>query len=446
MVNYRNTFRCFLVFLFGCILAVALAEIFVRLFPGRFMQYGDYWARYSYGYDPDIGYINESNQKAFVGSDCYFIYPVYTNSSGFRDREWLNKPEFKIALLGDSYVAAIENPEDASPSDIMEKILNKRVFNAGVGGHGTISELIVYRKFLRPLKPDLVILYFLGSNDLSDNSCDYTKEVGGVTDCKPCANLVNGRLEINTQFDNSISMKQPVLSPKNIRRLIKQTCYSCNVLHRFVYNKLILEREMSQQRKKMLMTYYKFFQPAKDKIWEDAWEITEATLVDLKKEIEKDGGKLIVVGFIDASRFKQDWLFEYKKVLGLNQLPDGFDADNPFLRLREIMQRQGINYLELEPYFIKYRNKFNLSRPYFSYWCDNHWSPLGQFIATNIVARYLIEHDLIPLSSRERSGLLRKIEYNLNLSPEEILGKEGYRQIYRRGFYRGSSNIDKILQ
>jgi hypothetical protein len=444
MVKYQNLIKNLSALLLGSILAIVIAEIITRLFPYKFMQYFDYKKRFYYQYDKDIGYINAPHQKSCYAKGCFAIYPIYTNSLGFRDKEWTNKPGFKIALLGDSYVSAADNPEDSSPSVILERILHQRVLNAGLGGHGTVTELIAYKKFLRPLKPDLVILFFLAGNDVTDNSCALNETLGNQS-FKPCAYLEEGKIKIETKFDELEPQGLPGSFLWRVKQFIKQYCSSCMILYRFSYHKFIYEPKFGPGIKKGLIGYYELYRVSHDKVWEDAWQITAMTLAELKKEVEADGAKLVVVSFIDAFRSKADWLAQYKRQIGFNRLPPGFNPDYPLLRLRQIIQSQGIAFLELGSYFLEYHDKFNLKPPYFSYWCDSHWNPLGHFIASHVVARYLIEHDLVPLSQKAKIKLLRKIEDDLNLPPQEILGDKAYRQIYSHDIYTGSSNIAEIL-
>jgi len=445
MVNYRNLIKCFIALFLGSVLAVAIAETIVRLFPYKFMQYFDYSERFHYQYDKDIGYISAPHQKSCYAKNCFAIYPIYTNSLGFRDKEWVNRPGFKIALLGDSYVAATENPEDSSPSVILEKILNQRVLNAGLGGHGTVSEVIAYKKFLRPLKPELVILFFLAGNDVTDNSCALNKALRNQN-FKPCAYLEEGKIKIETRFDELEPQETPGGFLWQVKQFIKQYCFSCTILYRFGYHKIIYERNFGPELKKGFVRYYDLYRSSPDKVLEEAWQITAMKLAELKKEIEADGAKLVIVSFIDAFRSSADWIVQYRMQTGFSHLPPSFNPDYPLLKLKQIAQSQGIAFLELEPYFLEYKDKFNLKPPYFSYWCDFHWSPLGHFIAIHAVARYLIEQDLVHLSQEARIKLLQKIEDDLNLSPQKILGNKAYRQIYSHGIYTGSSNITKILE
>lgn len=215
------------------------------------------------------------------------------------------------------------------------------------------------------------------------------------------------------------------------------------MIHRFIYNKITYK--ILHPRNKDL-GYWEVFIPPRRKEYQDAWKITEEILIDFKKEVEADKGKLLVVAIPEYLMTSESWKDQIKKYTGLTKVPKGSDPFYPVSRLKKIVQRQGILFFDLTPYFLKYRDRFNLKYPYFSFWCDGHWNPVGHFLASNLIAKYLIGQVQIPLSEEDKERLSEKIDKNLALSPLDILGEQAYRQIYSHGVYRGSSNISRILE
>jgi hypothetical protein len=83
----------------------------------------------------------------------------------------------RIAVLGDSHVAAIATREEDTLVAQLEKRLNHagqaarwEVLNFGISGASTAQELALYRKVVRQYDPDLVICAYFEGNDFSDNS------------------------------------------------------------------------------------------------------------------------------------------------------------------------------------------------------------------------------------------------------------------------------------
>jgi hypothetical protein len=436
--NLKSAARNILVLILGVLVAFLALEAVVRFYPS------DFWLRYLEGtgtfkhsqFDANVGIMAFPNQKGSRCADCLRIYPIYSNSLGFRGNNWSDKKGFKIAILGDSCLEGLEVSDSDNTSAILGKLLNQEVLNAAIGASATLKQVAIYKKFLRPLKPDLVLLFFLPENDILENSCQLTELLYGRDNTpNPCGYFSGSEIKVRAGYDRSLSRS----AKSGIREFIKENCQSC----------ILVNRAISQAVGRILykadLDYYQVYLPAKRKEWKEGWLITEKALLDLKQEIEKDGGRLVVFiipGWCTTVRDTK----EIKKVTGFTELPEGFDLDYPVNLSKDFMAKQSMHFLSLRPYLLEYRDKFNLEFPFFSYRCEPHWNPLGHFIISHIVAKYLLENGWIPFSVQEKDRLLKKIEFDLALPPREILGESAYRQIYNRAFYRGHSDITKILR
>jgi hypothetical protein len=104
---------------------------------------------------------------------------VRTNSLGMRDREHrLERGEdgaFRVLLLGDSFMEALQVSFEESFPSRLERELQQRVrrpvevINASVSGWGTDDELTYLTRYGLALKPDLVLIAMTLHNDVSDN-------------------------------------------------------------------------------------------------------------------------------------------------------------------------------------------------------------------------------------------------------------------------------------
>jgi hypothetical protein len=103
---------------------------------------------------------------------------VEINSDGWRGPEVpLAHPAgtLRIALLGDSYIEAFEVPFQKTAGEVLEHRLSAlrgapvEVLNFGEGGYGTSQELLTLQHEVWKYSPDLVLLAFTPSNDISDN-------------------------------------------------------------------------------------------------------------------------------------------------------------------------------------------------------------------------------------------------------------------------------------
>lgn len=99
------------------------------------------------------------------------------NRFGYRGKDWsVEKPEgtYRIAVLGDSYVAALEVEEDSTFMAVAEAKLNAgrgevlELMNFGRPGYTQTEELMILESDVMRFSPDMVILFFLPGNDVSD--------------------------------------------------------------------------------------------------------------------------------------------------------------------------------------------------------------------------------------------------------------------------------------
>lgn len=169
MISMRSI-KNIIALLIGLCIAFILVEVGLRLFPSRLTGFG---TTIGYQYDPGTGVILYPNQRdARFSRRCFSNDKIRTNAVGFRDDDWsLEKRKLRIAVLGDSYMEALQIPDGEFFFDLLERISNDRVevMNFGISGYGTLTEYITYNKFVKQYRPDLVLLFF-SNTDVVDNS------------------------------------------------------------------------------------------------------------------------------------------------------------------------------------------------------------------------------------------------------------------------------------
>jgi lysophospholipase L1-like esterase len=131
--------------------------------------------------DPVLGWsFTPGARDEYVGPRPFpveFRTDVRINSLGLRGPELDSVPAggLRVLVLGDSWVAGLEVPEDRTYSAVLADELTDRlgvpvqVVNAGVRGYGTDQAWLLYRERLRQLDPDLVVYHTTG-NDPEDNT------------------------------------------------------------------------------------------------------------------------------------------------------------------------------------------------------------------------------------------------------------------------------------
>lgn len=81
---------------------------------------------------------------------------------------------FRVALIGDSNAFSFEVPFDQSWGYLLERLLGDdvQVLNFGVDGYGIDQMYLRYRRDVRPWKPQVVLIGFIG-HDLSRTMAVY---------------------------------------------------------------------------------------------------------------------------------------------------------------------------------------------------------------------------------------------------------------------------------
>lgn len=131
--------------------------------------------------DPLLGWSLEPGSKGwYVGPRPFpisFRARVRINSLGLRGPEVAPVADGgrRVLFLGDSQTAGFEVAEDRTFAALTGKRLNRllpfevQAVNAGIRGYGTDQALLLYRRKLHKLRPDLVV-YNPTSNDPEDNT------------------------------------------------------------------------------------------------------------------------------------------------------------------------------------------------------------------------------------------------------------------------------------
>ena len=77
-------------------------------------------------------------------------------------------------------------------------------------------------------------------------------------------------------------------------------------------------------------------------------------------------------------------------------MPQEFDLLYPFERLQQFSYSNNIYFLSLYAGLRDYvKAKPYLEKPYFTFKCDGHWSPLGHRIVAELVGDYLVANEIV---------------------------------------------------
>ena len=133
-----------------------------------------------YTWFPTFGWLYTPNAEVRHTNGRDFWTESRANGLGFVDRELIDleraAESCHIAMIGDSYVAALEVPiadkfhvrlEELAAGELRHLDITTSTF--GISGTGQVNQLAYYDEFARHLRPALIVLVFV-NNDFMNNA------------------------------------------------------------------------------------------------------------------------------------------------------------------------------------------------------------------------------------------------------------------------------------
>ena len=425
----------------GMIAAVLLLELIVRILnlappatsPGWFWKAPD--AQYGWQHQPGATgrWFNPYNE---------YNVEVTINSKGLRDVEMdyaKAADEFRILVLGDSYVEGLRVPLEQTFSKVLEQRLNAgnspikfQVINAGVSAWGSDQALLWYRNEGIKYEPDLVILGFFPGNDFLNNSEALEVEnFGGVR--KPFFHLDAGQLTLRYSPFDPDQVPKSAASPtvQQVKQAVADTqeaaplqgwrpwLHGYSALYRFMTPVL---RESIPPLARLLVrwgliepgqeeidatlptdyipvTYGVYRRPPTEQ-WQDAFTLTNALIRALDKDVSASGARLAVVILTAQEQVYPDLWEGLRQRYPAMQDKD-WDLEQPNRVVYSILDGGNIPYLDLLPVF---RQHVASSRELLHLRHDGHWTSAAERLAGESLYDFLVQNRLVPVAGAAEAG------------------------------------------
>lgn len=318
---------------------------------------------------------------------------VRVNSMGFRDSEHSNeKPaaELRIAVLGDSYVEAMQvgwretfwkQLELQLQDEDSDRHVSCRGY--GISGFGTAQELLTFRHYVKPMEPDVVVLAMTLANDIRNNS----RSLEPVKE-RPFFKLRDQVLVEDRSFlkhpaflqaqQSSTQWKTSIINSSRLMQLAAE-----------LKNQRLAPVDVHQAERGLEDTIY---QAPTDDAWIAAWLITEALIVQLHQEVAAANARLFVVTLTDGVQVTPDQATydEFCEQIGEEDLTYG---DR---RIEQLCNLHDIPVLNLaKPMRVKavaestYFHGFHNTQP-----GTGHWNVAGHHAAGELIAEFLRQREL----------------------------------------------------
>ncbi|MEG4495597.1 SGNH/GDSL hydrolase family protein [Microcoleus sp. F10-C6] len=375
----------------GVFFAVLIVEIGLRLIGMTYPRFDTFDEHRGWAYRPGFSDWYQSEGKAYL----------QINSEGFRDREHSKtKPEntFRIAVLGDSFVAAQEVPLEQTFLNVMERKLCKdeafsgkkvEVINFGVRGYGTAQELITLREKVWQYAPDLVLLAFFTDNDVTNNY--QFPEFKAFF--RPYFIFQDDKLVFDGSFVNSDAYRSRLswwtLAYDTIRDNSRVVQIMFKIIN-YYSEQLKQQRVLTEGRETSLVD--KVYKEPADTNWQEAWQVTEELIRLMRNEVVEKGANFLVVTLSNPIQVHPEPSIRQKFMedLGIS------DLFYPDWRINALAEREGFTVLNLAPSFQTYAEKNKLCLHGFDNFvpCFGHWNALGHQLAGKIIGQKISEEQI----------------------------------------------------
>ncbi|MGE0267062.1 MAG: SGNH/GDSL hydrolase family protein [Candidatus Omnitrophota bacterium] len=358
-----------------------------------------------YQLDPRYGWkqtpLNAGVFRGWRYPMAEFRSGVTINASGFRDDGpyVFEKDKLRIAVLGDSFIQALQVGQSEAIPELIErglikKGLDTKVYNFGVSSIGTIHQYRIFQEEALPMKPDIVILSFF-PNDLVDNSPHYKHEKPQLTpqyefDSK--GDLVLKEFNLASQ-DGMLILHETPLHPdaalKRAARIVdtvKVLSERFRFLKSFEFLKLYLADHFG------LRTDYDYpFDVYKKEYPPPLVESARLTcylINKLEQECRRNGIRFAVV-LLPAReqvlpRYWKEHIDQRRYILRHDQ----FDLEKPTRIIRDFLIDHKIPYVDALPAFQQSKDK---QKYYYAF--DHHFTAEGHRKVADMLIEYLLDQN-----------------------------------------------------
>jgi hypothetical protein len=326
---------------------------------------------------------------------------VAINNDGLRDREHPEqKPEntLRIAVLGDSYTAALQVAVDMAFWSILEHRLNAcglfgtkkiEVINFGVGGYGTAQELLTLQHRVWKYSPDIVLLAFFSGNDIRNNSKALHPNKT-ISNMSPFFTYQNGNLMLDNSFLNNPFYIKRSGRPWQFFQLatdyLRSLQFFFKLRDQFVQLNIVSMPDAHGNSPADPSMDRELYLPPSTAQWRDAWKVTEALIVRMRNEVIRHGAKFIVVTLSNGIQVHPDREVrqQFMRSKGIINL---FYPDD---RIKELGKREGVEVISLASSLQEYaeENKLFLHGFRNRSLGSGHWNEDGHRAAGEAIARY----------------------------------------------------------
>jgi hypothetical protein len=391
----RRRLAPLLLILFGSLAGFLLLESALRVYdatrPAPPEPRGSFWKQlhgYGWLHYPGI-------EGRWFDDRGEFSIAVKMSSHGLRDveHEYAKPPgTFRILVLGDSYMEAVQVELEHVFARQLERELRARgrrveVINASASDWGTDNELVYLREEGWRYSPDLVLLAFTTANDVRNNSVALNQRVPNPNPWKPTFTVgADGALVFHPM--PQLPPPEPLVPPRPWWRASRALSFFANRLGPLLGEPEPAEHAPKDDYARTLPTDMLVYAPEPAPEVAEAWKVTQALLLEMKKEAGEHGARFAMLLVDGPWTYYDAW---WQLMTMWDARARNWNPARPNEVLGAFAREAGIESLDLRAAF---HAKKDAERLYFEY--DPHWTPAGHRLAAQHAAGFLVERGLVP--------------------------------------------------
>lgn len=316
---------------------------------------------------------------------------VRINNLGFHSCKdyFYDKPSgvYRIVVLGDSFVEAVQVPCDKTFHYILEEKLNSygnrvEVLNFGMGGGGRLSSLLYLIEYGEKFKPDMIIDLFV-YNDIRDDDIFFLKDL-------IYPNLSKEQL-LSMFRDGDYEIIKHILAKargyggigplkERIKFYIRRGVVNKFASLRFIYNLYSrYKTELFWRRAGVENVYGEFghLRVQYDDYTKWLWEWEKEVIKRIVEYSNKIGARYVLVSATEGYTVHDSLM----KQTPIYNNPE-YDIYKKEKLLEEITRELGIEYI---PLIYDFRKRAGSTDEMTVFRCDGHWTELGHRWAAEII-------------------------------------------------------------
>ncbi len=323
-----NIVKNLLLVIIGLLIPLFALEIFVR-----FSHYS--WEQIHIQ-DPLTNLLILTPDKEFIYENKCLTSHLKTNPAGFNSPSYdKKKPDntFRIAILGDSYIEALQVASDNNVSRLLENKLqnqtnqsiNYQVLSFGISSHGTYSNLLYLKDYVLAYEPDLIINAFTPTNDVTDDFIKLNYHPNFSTD---------GQLIIETPAKLAHQDAGYIIFIKSLAKK--------SAAIRWLYDgylNLKNNKKTSINNPGAIPPEYQVFLKNYPADWQVAWQEQEVYLNALRQMATDNQSNFLLISLTEGFRVHPQLAEQLKKIYDVGS----WDFNKPEAQLEKISADNNIN-------------------------------------------------------------------------------------------------------